>query len=70
MGKRYKIGGKVYFLDKELYQLAKQAGVTRDEIEQEYRFMSRITPGIKVVTYNHAMYSAYVKKSKGKNLWQ
>jgi hypothetical protein len=65
----YKIGGKVFRLDPDMYQLAKNAGVTRKEIEQEYCFMTKITPGFKIANYNHAAYSAYVKK-KGKSLWE
>jgi len=66
----YKVDGKVFRLDPDLYKLARAAGVGRKDIENEYRFMSGITPGFKVVNYNHAAYSAYIKKTRGKSLWE
>jgi hypothetical protein len=70
MSRLYKVQGRVFRLDPELYKLAKQVGVTRKDIEKDYNFMMKVTPGFKVVTHNHALYSAYVRKSKGKNLWE
>ena len=70
MNKLYKVEGKVFRLDPDLYRLARSAGVSRKDIESEYRFMSNITPGFKVVNYNHAAYSAYIKKTQSKSVWK
>lgn len=50
--------------------MAKACGVTRKDIEQEYAFMQRVTPGLRVAGYNHATYSAIVKRSRGKSIWE
>ena len=68
--KLYKIEGKVFRLDQDLYKMAKQYGVTRKEIENEYQFMMKITPGFKLINYNHAAYTAVVKRSRGKSIWE
>jgi hypothetical protein len=70
MSRLYKLEGKVFRLDPELYRLARNAGVSRRDIENEYYFMNKITPGFKIVNYNHAAYSAYIKKTKGKSVFQ
>jgi hypothetical protein len=56
----------VFRLEPDLYTLVRNNGVTRQDIEKEYAFMSRLNPGFKMVNFNHAAYSAYLKKNKGK----
>jgi len=65
MSKLCKLGGRVFRLETDLYRLVKQSGVTRQDIEREYALMSSITPGFKMVNFNHAAYSAYLKKTRG-----
>jgi hypothetical protein len=69
MTRLYKVQGKVFRLDPEIYFMVKKAGVGRQDIEREYLFMKKITPGLRLVTHSHAAYSAYIKKSKGRSLW-
>lgn len=70
MTKLYKIEGRVFRLDPELYRLARGAGVSRRDLEREYEFMMKTTPGFRFVNFNHAAYSAYVKKTKGRSLFE
>lgn len=69
MTRLYKIEGRVFRLDPELYRLARSAGVSRRDLEQEYDFMMKETPGFRFVNFNHAAYSAYIKKRKGRSLF-
>ena len=69
MTRLYKVQGKVFRLDPDIYRIAKNAGVSRTDIEKEYAKMMRITPGLKLVTHNHAAYSAYIKKTKGRSMF-
>ena len=66
MTKLCKLGGRVFRLEPDLYTLVRNNGVTRQDIDREYAFMSRLNPGFKMVNFNHAAYSAYLKKNKGK----
>ena len=65
-GGTYRINGKMFRLDPELYQLLKTYGVTANEIQKEYWNMKQITPGLRIVNHNHAAYSAFLKKSRKK----
>lgn len=63
----YRINGKMFRLDTEIYHLVKNYGITSKDIQNEYWKMKSVTPGLRIVTHNHAAYSAFLRKMKRGN---
>lgn len=61
--KDYRIGNRNYNLDPQIRALVKQYNITTAEIDKEYQRMRTWTPGLSIVTYNHAAYQVYLRKT-------